>query len=73
MCRIVKVAGILLALTLIGSSLLLTACGGGGGSKIAFTSTRNSVSAIYVMNEDGSSQTRLTSGGTAQLLSVMVA
>ena len=33
MCRIVKVAGILLALTLIASGLLLTACGGGEAAK----------------------------------------
>ena len=46
--------------------LLLAGCGGGGGSaphlvsQIAFESWRDGVPAIYVMDADGSNQTRLT-------------
>ena len=46
---------------------LLAGCGGGGGGgtsvpseKIAFASNRDGIEEIYVMNSDGSAQTRLT-------------
>jgi len=66
MYRIVRITGLMLFAALLASGLILTACGGGGGSKIAFTSTRTGISAIYVMNQDGSSQTHLASGGTVR-------
>ena len=39
--------------------LILTAIGGGAG-KLAFTSERNGISEIYMVNADGSNMLRLT-------------
>ena len=57
----------LLALVLLFSALaLLPGCGGSGGTvsihgtKIAFVSFRDGNSEVYVMNADGTGQTRLT-------------
>src|SRR5690349_16301716 len=46
-------------------TLIPTAVGGGAG-KIAFTSERDGVSEIYVINSDGSHPVKLTNGITPQ-------
>ena len=52
--------------TIVAALLLASACGDGGQpgapatGKIAFTSGRDGNEEIYVMNADGSGQTRLT-------------